>query len=57
MMEDSSGGASAKPGHLHLRTLLERLLQTHRDHAAEQALENVAGTRETTAGGDLVLIG
>ena len=37
--------------------LLERLLQSHRDHAAEQALDDVAGTRKTASGGDPVLVG
>src|SRR5262245_10227188 len=37
--------------------LLELLLYSHRDHAAEEALETVAGTRETASGGNLVLVG
>src|SRR5262245_52524745 len=37
--------------------LLERLLQSHRAHAAEQVLEDVAGTRKTATGSNLVFVG
>ena len=37
--------------------LLEHLLQSHRDNAAVQALENVAGALKTTLGVDLVHVG
>jgi len=40
-----------------LAVLLERLLQPHRDHSAEEALEDVARTRKTTAGSNLVRVG
>src|ERR1700752_1044368 len=50
-------GSTKRPRRLPMVFLLEPLLQSHRDHATEQTLEDVAGTRKTATCGDLIFVG